>query len=227
MNEYPRKHPTDILKENIGTFAVAAVIYYLVNGVVGQNQDGGIIVSTIIMFISAVISASSANFYFRAVHRGRPDINDMYNIFTDNNTLMPLMSIIVAKFLIDAIINTALTVLAFIPVINAVSVIASMIVSMLFIPVYFLFVANPHYETVYYFKASVKYMQGNLLKYIGLVLLHIVPMVMSLVVMIFGLLGRILGLLLELYFMCLLDLYIADFISKIIPDEWYTGTAVF
>ncbi len=186
----------------------------------------GIIFDMLKSFISSFISCGTACFYLRAVRRGTPDLADIWSFVADKVIFTKFMAVMVCKLIIDIGLSLAGVVFALIPVVNIIAAVAVVFVSMLFIPVWYLFAANPDYETTVYFKTARNIMGKNIFEYIGIVILMAISLIFVVMVMVPGLailsiLGVILFIPLILAASAIMGLIIASFMNKIIPEEWY------
>ncbi len=237
MNENKPKKPMDYLAKSLRVYFITGLIYSLAYGGVmflGAKfvTEYRIIATAVSVILTELIIASQAFFYFRAVHRGTPDIGDVFRVFTEKTTQKQMFTLLIAMLAIDGVINLIAGVINQPALLNTAVVIVTSVIGMLLRPVWYMFTANPHYPVKAYITYSIKYMKGNLLKYIGIVFLYVLGIRGGAVVMILriGLMYGAASLLFALiwavalvFILAMLDIRIALFMKNIIPDRWFAG----
>ena len=226
MNINIKQRAKDIMKADMVTMLMGAGIFAIVNMLVtflNTNQVGSIFAG----FISAISSACAACFFFRAFNRGRGDVYDTYALLTDSVNLAKASTIMVAVWIVETLTGLLTNVLVMIPLLGTIAAMVIIImVPYLLMIVWYLFVANPQYPVDYYLKASVKYMSGKFLMYIGFAIaLGFVPWLIELALATFlgSAIASVLCLPLEAY----ISLAMAGYFTQLIPSSWYAGTERF
>ncbi|MBQ8603267.1 MAG: hypothetical protein IJ410_00275 [Oscillospiraceae bacterium] len=232
MYQHIKDRAKEIYRSNTQILLMVMAIYTAIEYMTGI-LSGNIIFTIIASFITAALSASKAYFWFRTYNRDTPDYTDMYSIFLDKTHQNTILTIMTIRFLIDAVLGVVTTVLAFIPVLNIVAVIAVAAVGLLLSIVWYLFAANPYYSAGDCFRASWEYMKSKVIEYIIFVLsVAIVPalfcgLIGAFISMLLPFLGSIITTVLFAVFEVYISLATAGYVSELIPQEWYRGTAVF
>ncbi len=225
MTAQIKQRAKDIIKNDLTNMLIGAAIFSVVS-IVASYLDGGLIGGVISGLITTLASACSACFYFRAFNRGKADIYDTYAMLTDSVHFSKVLTLGLAMWVINTLIGIASTVLAIIPLIGVIiALIGILLITYMLMIVWYLFVANPGYPTEYYLKGSVRYMGSNLLGYIGFAIsVAFVPVLIEIVVSMFF--GSALSSILCIPFDAYISLAIAGYVSSIIPDNWFNGTAI-
>ncbi len=241
ITENRPKKPMDYLSKSLGVYFISGMIYSLAFGgimFVGAKYvtEHRIIATAVSVILTEFIIASQAFFYFRAVHRGTPDIHDVFRVFTEKTTQKQMFTLLVTMLAIDGVINLITGVINQPAVLNIAVVIVTSVIGMLLKPAWYMFTANPHYPVKAYITYSIKYMKGNLLKYTGIVFLYVLGIRGGAVVMILrvgltygaaSLLFAIVWAIALVFILAMLDIRIALFMKKIIPEEWFAGEIQF
>lgn len=233
--------PMDYLSKRMDVYFVAGLLYAIPNActfamATDLLADNKLVATALLVIVTEIAMASQAYFYFRAVHRGTPVIGDIIRIYTEKSWQKNFYSLFIAMLAITAVQNIVCSVARQPPVVAmAVTAVTSLMIMMLK-PVWYMFTANPHYPLKAYFVCSVKYMKGNLLKYMGIVLLYILAVFGGAMVAILRIAGSYgaaqlifvaVWAVVLVYGLVLLDIRIALFMKNIIPEEWFSGQAQF
>ncbi len=232
MHQQIKERAKGIYRANKRELIMVMAIYTAVEYLIGMFS-GNIILNTIAAFFTAVLSASQACFWFRTYNRGTPDYTDMYTMLMDKAHQITILTIIVIRFILEAVIGAVTVILAFIPVINIFAILVVWLIGMLLSIVWYLFVANPYYSAGDCFRGSWKYMSNEVADYVIFsISISLLPAIFCVVVGTFvSILLPFLGSIITTVMFALFEIYIslamAGFVSDIIPDEWYRGTAVF
>lgn len=224
MNAQIKQRAKDIMKADMTNMLIGAAIFAAVS-LVSSALTGGLVGNAVAGLINAVAGACAARFYFRAYNRGKADVNDIFALLKDSANLSKVLTIMVAIWLVNIIIEIICGILVFIPLLGAIAVLViGLLASLLLRIVWHLFVANPQYPTEYYLKGSSSYMGGQLVAYIVFSFsVAFVPALIEILVSIFvgGTIANILCIPFDAY----ISLATSGFVATIIPDEWYNGTA--
>ncbi len=223
MNENLNKSPMEILKENFGGYLAAMVVYMLIGAVTNRDIDN-ILWNAFTAFVSALITVSNVSFLYQSIVNGKPDFVYMYDTLLVKEYQPKILAIILAQMLLNASVGLVSAVLASVPIIGVVVALLLSMVTLLFLPIWYLFMANKSYDTATYFKASAEIMFPNIIGYMGAVLLFVVAMVLAVVIMVMvPLIGIVLIVPVLVIGILVFEIYIAQFMIKIIPDSWYYG----
>ncbi len=221
MNENLNKSPVEILKENFGGYLAAMVVYGLIGAVLNRDIDN-IIWNAFTAFASALVTVSNASFFYQSIVNGKPDLMYMYDTLLVKEYQSRILAIILVQMLLNAGVSMVSAALASVPIIGVVVALMLSMVTLLFLPVWYLFMANKSYDTATYFKASAEIMFPNIIGYLSAVLLFaLILVIMIFVTVMVPILGIILIIPVVLIGMLIFEIYIAQFMIKIIPDSWY------
>lgn len=230
MGAHANERAREIYKSNAGTMILVAFIYAFVNGLTGKIQDEAdfFVISIVCMVITSIVSASSATFEFRTFNRGTADTADCFAVFKGYGDTSKLVAIALVQTAILVVTGAVTSLFDDAIFLSLLVSLGTSLISILFAAVWFLYVANPGYNTADYFKASAKYIGNNFWGYFGFVLGHVGIIFLVLII---GVMLTVVGLLLRAIFVMLyapyMSLAIAGYVSYLIPDEWYRGTAQF
>ncbi len=226
MNAQIKQRAKDIVKSDMTNILIGTAIF-AVASLVASALTGNIIGNALAGLINAVAGACSACFYFRAYNRGNADITDTFALLKDNMHLAKILTIMLAMWLVNTLISIVGSVIVIIPIVGAVVYLVTvMLIGYMLRIVWYLFVANPEYPTEYYLKGSVRYMSNMLAEFfIFSFSVTLGPALIEFLLTMF--LGDTIAGILCIPFDAYISLAIAGFVTSIIPDEWYSGTAVF
>ncbi len=205
-------------------YMMAALARMLLNNL-ASNQSG-IVFTMVNAIINSFVSCASASFYLNAVKRGVPDLRDTYRFLMDKTVFTKFLSIMLVYMIVEIAGGIILAVAAFIPFINIVVAVGTILVMIWFVPVWYLFAANPNCETGVYFKMAKDRMKGNVIEYLAIMVVYVLcmvfgAMILGVVLPVFGILGIALIIPAAWASVALVGLVIAEFMEKIIPPQWY------
>lgn len=221
-----------IIKDNLKTISLVAIIYTAINSV-ASNLLTGFRGSILRSFVGALVSASSRCFYLRTYNKGRADATDTYELFTYRDVQSKLFNLMFVYWIVSCILSIIMGLVAAIPVLNLVIMLVCGFIWMFMSIIYDLFVLNTEYSAGRYLKASVKYMGENFIDYLGFsIYVNIIPCIIAgliggVLTVFFGTFGSIVASLLTAPIMAYTYIARAGFILKIVPDEWIAGYAPF
>ncbi len=220
MNE--RKTPLNEFFAHPGTYIVAVLVLLAAGALIGLLPGPLKYVGT---FVSVVIQFAMTWFYFNAVHRGYPDSSDLIGFFTIPGMLMKSLPVVLVEFIISSVVNLISNGLTEISaILGLVGTLCIALVTVVLVPVKYLFCANSGYDTAMYFKMSVRYMQGNRMKYWGIVLKYALVIVAAVVILsLMGIIGILAVVPVTLVVLVLSEIEVTQFMTDIIPAEWYDG----
>ena len=224
MDKQIKQRAKDIVQSDLPTMLIATSIFTLVS--YGASCiTGNIVASIVSAFITAVVTACSACFYFRAYNRGHGDVKDIYRILTDKDNIAKIASIMLTMWIIHTLLGVAALFAAVIPLVGLIVIlVATVMVFYLLRMVWFLFIANPQYSVDYYFKGSCTYMGHVIISFfVFTVSVSIVPAIIELLIT--TLAGATIANLVCIPLNAYVDLALAGYLSSIIPNEWFDGTA--
>ena len=210
----------------IAVIVITSLISSLVNEIAGRT--GFFLLYILAALVEGVVAACSSCFFFRAVNRGTPDTRDLTDILNMKEHYSTIAAIALVNLAILAVPDLLGRLFPDMLLMNFAISLGSFFLSVVFSAVWFLFIANPHYNTAVYFHASLKYIGSHFWGYIGFEFYHIM------IILLVGILAVILNIVGVLFFIPFIIMYIpyltlavAAYVSQLIPDEWYMGTAQF
>ncbi len=200
----------------------------------------GFFMTLLSLVLSSAVNACVARFYMRAYNRGKPEAQDILFVFSLGDKLSTFFGVMVCYFFLDvavAVVLFLINLLArFLPLLLIITIpltiIVEAIVNFGLSVVWYLFAVNPGYPTRYYFKAAFEYIRSRFWEYFGFMIGTIfsalpVILVVMLLAILLAFLSGIIGLVGGGFINAYVRLCCAGYVNRIIPDEWFAGTAKF